>query len=156
MTAMLNTVRNKFNQCTFVNRLRKVGCRISLNGAPSPRLIVDFDKKGSPLNKNQTRCDYLYFAESAGKFTWVVPLELKRGCLDVSKAVEQLKAGTRVAEQYVSANEPVKFRPVAAAKSVPKARRDKLKEKGSRIRFHGRTEAIRFMTCGAQLRDVLK
>ena len=48
----------------MVGRLRKEGCKVSLNDAPEPRLIVDFDKPGSPLGQNQTRCDYLFVADS--------------------------------------------------------------------------------------------
>ena len=79
MTALLDAVRRRLDPNTLVKKgLKRSGCSLSLSGAPKRRLIVDFDKDGSPLNQNQTRCDYLFIAESDEKFAWVVPLELKK------------------------------------------------------------------------------
>ncbi len=121
-----------------------------MTDAPTPNLIVDFDRPGSPLGLGQTRCDYLFVAEN-DKGDWIAPLELKRGCLQADEVVRQLQAGASAAEQLVSSNDSVRFRPVAASGSTPKAERDKLKNKRSKVRFHGQAEAIRLISCGASL-----
>ena len=126
-----------------------------MEGAPEPHLIVDFDKPGSPLGPDQTRCDFLFIAEGAEGRSWVVPLELKRGRLHADEVVRQLQEGARFAERLVPSNEPIRFRPVAASSSRPKAERDRLKRRSSRVRFHGHFEAIRLMSCSAPLTEAL-
>lgn len=149
---MVQTVCDKLDsRCFSDGRLNKNGCRVSLSGAPSPRLVVDFDKPGSPLGPSETRCDYLLVAEVKGEgYGWVVPLELKSGCLRANHVFIQLQAGASAAEKLLPAELQVKFRPVVAVGSVPKAERNRLKRKGG-VRFHGRNEAVRLMSCGAAL-----
>ena len=142
-------------RCLVSGTLNKNGCKIPMQGTPGPHLIVDFDKPGSPLAPNQTRCDYLYVAEDAGGPGWVAPLELQRGCLHATKVVRQLQAGATAAEGFVPSNEPVRFRPFAAYGRSHKAERNKLKRKNSHIRFHGRAEAVRLISCGNPLAQVL-
>ena len=156
MTGLVENVRNTLDQRCLVNGgLKKRGCKVSIKGAPSPRLIVDFDKPGSPLGSHQTRCDYLFFAEDAEGLGWVAPLELKRGRLHADEVVRQLQAGACAAEELVSSNEPVTFRPVAASGRKSKAERNKLKSKGSRVWFHGRAKAVKLISCGAPLAGAL-
>ena len=140
--------------CLVNGGLNKSGCKVSMKGAPSPRLIVDFDKPGSPL-QDQTRCDYLFVAEDDEGPGWVAPLELKHGRLRADEVVRQLQAGACAAEGFVPSDKHARFRPVAVSGSTPKAERDKLKSKGSRVRFHGHAEAVRLMSCGASLAGAL-
>ena len=126
-----------------------------LGGVPSPRLVVDFDNPGSPLGPSERRCDYLLVAEVREEGGgWVAPLEMKNGRLRADHVVRQLQAGAAAAEKLVPAGLQVRFRPIAAAGSMPKAERNKLKRKGG-IRFHGREEAVRLMSCGAPLATAL-
>ena len=155
MTGLVEAVGKKVDGACVTGRIKKDGCSISLNGAPQPRLIIDFDKPGSPLGPDQPRCDYLFVAEVAGGPGWIVPLELKRGRLHADKAVRQLQAGARAAEQLVPSGAQVRFRPVAVAGSTPKDERNRLKGKGGKIRFHGRAEVVRLLSCGAALTEVL-
>ena len=156
MKGVVGTVREKLDQRCLINGgLKKKGCKVSMNGAPSPRLIVDFDKQGSPLGQNETRCDYLFVAEEDEGRSWVVPLELQRGSLHADKVVKQLQAAASAAEGFIPSNEPVRFRPVAASGSRHKAEVNKLKSEGNRVRFHGRSEAVRLMSCGAPLAEAL-
>ena len=153
MTGLVDTVRGKVpSTCLVVGRLKKEGCSVSLKDAPRRRLIVDFDKSGSPLGANDTRCDYLLVAEERGSTAWVAPIEIKRGRLDASEAVEQLRAGARVAEQLVPSPMRVDFRPVAAS-GGNKAERAELRNRQNMIRFHGQTEYVRFLNCGERLID---
>ena len=50
MTGLVKAVAGMLDQrCMVSGRLKKEGCAVSLKDAPAPRLIVDFDKPGSPL-----------------------------------------------------------------------------------------------------------
>ena len=123
---------------------------MSLAAAPKPHLIVDFDKPGSPLGPHETRCDYLFVAK--GDIGLVAPLELKRGRLHAREVVGQLQAGASADEKLVPPEEPVKLRPVVASSGRSKAE----KAKGNRIRFHGRLEPVRLMSCGGPLVGALR
>lgn len=156
MTGLLKTVCAALDQRCLVNgTLNKSKCKIPMQGVPSPHLVVDFDKPKSPLGPSQARCDYLFVAEGSGGPGWVVPLELQLGSLDASKVVRQLQAGATAAEEFIPSGERVKFRPCAACKSRHRAEIQRLKRKSSRIGFHGHSEAVRLMTCGEPLAQVL-
>ena len=152
MTALLERVCLALDRGCLIQRgVNKDVCRILMTNAPKSRVIVDFDKPGSPLSQNATRCDYLVIAEDKQNLCWVAPLELKRGQLKTDHAVRQLQAGASAAEQLIPESIPVKFRPVAASGSMPKYERRRLRDKRSLIRFPGHSELVRLMSCGAQL-----
>ena len=153
MTGLVGTIRGKVNStCIEYRGIKKEGCSVSLRDAPQPRLIIDFDKPGSPLGKHQTRNDYLFVAEVPTKPDWVVPLELKGGEMDASEVVGQLKAGARSAEQLVPNAMSVNFRPVVAfGGGIDKAERKVLRAKPNKVRFHGIAEPVRLIKCGDQL-----
>ena len=155
MIGMVQAVRDALDDgCLKSGGLNKNGCRVSLDGVPSPRVVVDFDKPGSPLGPSETRCDYLLVAEVKEEgYGWVAPLELKSGRLHADHVVRQLRAGALAAEKLLPDAVQVRFRPVAVGK-VPKAERKRLRSK-DRIRFHGRIEAVRWMPCGALLATTL-
>lgn len=139
------------------NTIRKKGCRISLKNAPKTRLIVDFDKSGSPLAQDQSRCDYLFVADGRkGQEDWIVPIELKRGSIEADTVLRQLSAGAAVAEQIVPRSVRVKFRPTAAFNGIHKGQIDKLKTARYRISFHGKSEPIRLIKCGGVLQEALR
>ncbi len=156
MTGLVQTVRDKLDDQCLTGRLNKDGCRIPMTGAPDPHLVVDFDKPGSPLGSNQTRCDYLFIAEGNEGSGWVVLLELKKGRLHADEVVRQLKAGARVAERLAPSDNQVRFRPVAVAGNAPKAERNRLKAKKGRIQFHGCAETVRLISCGDALTKALR
>lgn len=148
--------RLALNKDCLVNRgVNKDGCKVVMTDAPAPRLIIDFDKSGSPLAQDATRCDFLIIAKNQPSSGWVVPIELKRGQLKASQVVRQLQAGTSAAERLVLGSEPIKFRPVAVSGSISKHERMRLRENQSRIRFHEHREPIRLITCGDPLNQAL-
>ncbi len=158
MDGLLKCVLTKVNEsCIVKARINKEGCRVSLRDAPAPRLIVDFDKNGSPLGSDQVRCDYLFIAEDSSGVGWVCPMELKRGRFHTSKVVRQLQAGAQVAEQIVPQNTLTKFRPVAAfGRGINIAERDALKRKSAMISFRGSLEPVRLIKCGDKLTEGLR
>lgn len=153
MNGLVAMVRNKVHESCLTNgRIRKSGCSANLNGAPQPRLIIDFDRPGAPIGPSQGRCDYLFVATGEESWDWVAPLELKRGDFDASQIVGQLKAGARSAENLIPQNAPVEFRPVAVfGGGIRKAERNALKIRSNRVRFHLTYESIRLIKCGGLL-----
>ena len=157
MTGLVDAVRENISKQCISSRCRRGGCSISLQGSPNPRLIIDFDKPGSPIGQNETRCDFLFIAEEGNDESgWVAPLELKSGGVDASEVIEQLRAGARVANRIVPQNESVRFRPIAAHRGIHRAELNKLRNKSSRIRFRGQMEYVRLMSYGTALVEKLR
>ena len=149
---IVEAVRQKIDDKCVVNKLGKEGCTVSLKDAPTPRLIVDFDKPCAPLTRNETRCDYLLVAGDFDNQSWVSPLELKRGNLRARTTANQLRAGAAAAEQLVPTTTQVNFRPIAAyGGGVHKAERNAFKDKRNMVTFRGAVETVRLIRCGAQL-----
>ena len=123
--------------------------------APEPRLVVDFDKPGSPPGPDSKRCDYLFIAEGKGNAGWVAPLELKRGRPHVQQITKQLQAGAGAAERLIAPKERVRFLPIVACGRIPKAQRNQLRKKRNRIKFHGQSEPVRCMRCDTPLSKML-
>ena len=154
MTKLIDAVRENVSPHCLTESCSRPRCRVPLNNAPSPRLIIDFDKPDSPLSEHETRCDFLFIAEEEnGDSGWVAPLELKSGRVDASQAIRQLRAGARVAERLVCKNLPVIFCPIVASGNVPKAERTAIKRT---IRFHGDSIPVRRIRCGDPLTQGLR
>ena len=152
MTGLMETVRNRLDtRCLVSGLLNKKGCKVSMKGAPETRLVVDLDRPGAPLGPDETRCDYLFVAKAEGS-GWVAPLELKRGRLKVGEVVKQLQAGASVARKLVPSHADVRFRPIAAVGDTTSTQeRNRLRRPDNLIRFHGKAEPIRLMSCGEAL-----
>jgi len=157
MTGLVEAVRRKIEEsCIEDGPLSRKSCEISLEDAPQPRVVIDFDKPGSPLGKSQKRCEYLFVAERDGGGSWVVPMEFKSSRIRISKVAEQLQAGARAAERFVPNQNPISFRPVAVVcDSVGKKQRKDLKDKCNAVRYRGCREPVRILLCGALLTEVL-
>ncbi len=141
--------------CHADGKLKKKGCAVKLDNAPAPRLVIDLDKPGSPLEPHEKRCDYLLVATDQSK-DLIVALELKHGPLDANKAISQLQAGARAAETLVPKDRAIRFWTVAVFRGSRKHERKKLREPRNRIEFFGRRESVRSLACGGSLIDVLR
>ena len=157
MTGLVEAVRREIeDSCVEAGPLRRKDCEVSLEGAPQPRVVIDFDKPGSPLGERKTRCEYLFVADRAGSGGWVVPMEFKSCRMRVSKVVEQLGAGAQVAERIVPKQDPISFCPVAVVYDpINKKQRRDLKDAGNAVRYRGRCEPVRVLLCGALLTEAL-
>ncbi len=158
MTNLVKRVSKSINKsCCVKSPLSKDGCDIKMTGVPTPKLIIDFDKCGSPLPSDQTRCDYFLIAEDQkNQFNWVALLELKSGRLNSSKVIKQLRAGAVFVEKVVPNNETIKFVPIVVSSGIHKIERRKLKEKSNAIKLHGQKRYIRQIQCGSKLMTALK
>ena len=157
MTGLVEAVRRKIeDSCIEDGALRRKDCEISLEDAPRPRIVIDFDKPGSPLGESRKRCEYLFVGDRDGGGGWVVPMEFKSSRMNVSRVAEQLRAGARVAERLVPKQSPISFRPVAVIyESVNKKQRRDLKEARNAVRYRGYREPVRVLQCGGLLTEVL-
>jgi len=151
--SLLQTVREQVSRECFSNRCRKEGCLVSLSGAPESRVIVDCDCPRAPIDPDQQHCDYLVFAIADAGADWVIPMELKRGRLNVGIAVRQLQGGACTAESLVPQNMDVRFRPIAVCRGIHRQQERQLRQ--LRVRFNGRDVAVRLLRCGARLADAL-
>jgi len=158
MTSLVEAVYRKITEsCIEAESLQRKDCNVSLEDAPQPHIVIDFDKPDSPLGKGETRCEYLFVADRDGGGGWVVPMEFKSCKLKVTKVASQLQAGARVAEQLVPNQNPIKFRPVAVVyESMNKKQRKDLKDRSNAVRYRRYREPVRVLLCGALLTDVLE
>lgn len=141
-------------RCIARRGLSKEGCTVVMTGVSRERLVIDFDKPGSPLQQDSTRCDYLCIVEADNGDDWIVPLELKKGGFKANAIAQQLQAGANVADRLVSTAASFRFRAVAFSGTVRKAERLSLKRQ--RVEFRGRREEIRRTRCGDRLASVLR
>ena len=150
MMGMLDTVRCRLPPSCTVESIRGQGCSVSLDGVPDNPLIIDFDRPGSPLSQDDTRCDYLLLAEAGGTVSLVVPVELKSGNFNFAAVQRQLQAGAGVAEQLMpdEFKAQVLFLPVLASRNVPKGARTRTRYD---VRFGNILEPIRRIRCGQPL-----
>ena len=142
---LLDSIRPNVAATCLVRSCGMQGCKVPLKNAPQPRLILDLDKPGSPLGGTQTRCDYLIVAEGDGGTGWVVPLELKHGQAR-SGVLAQLQSGADVADRILPNSARVALRPVVAARGIHSQSKKALLK--AKVRFRGRAEAVKLITCG--------
>ena len=157
MSGLVQRVRANVDVQCVVAEMDKEGCRVSLDGAPAPRLIVDLDERGSPLGHPNRRCDYLFFGDdNDGGADWVAPLELKRGRFRAGQCLRQLKAGAQAADELVPENAKVRFRPIAVYGGVlHSAQLLRLRRYGGII-FRDIHEPVRLLKCCEALTDQLR
>ena len=124
---------------------------MSLDGVPQPRLLIDLDLPGSPLDERSVRCDYLIFSGDGRPLLLVVPVEFKTKWR--AHVVNQLQAGVDEARKHVPDSLRARFRPIVALHRLwPKATRRKLRES---VAIGDHTEPIRVVMCGEDLGPVL-
>lgn len=157
MSGLVQRVRESVDVDCVATAISKEGCSVSLDGAPTNRVIVDLDEPSSPLPPPNQRCDYIVVAEDSTGSGCLAPMELTRGRFQVGKFVVQLRAGTVAAERIVPASLSVRFRPVAVyGGSIHKAERTRLRQGYSKVQFRGMRETLRLIKCGSRLASVLR
>lgn len=118
-----------------------------LAGVPSERIIVDMDKVFP--NSTDSQGDYvLFFMDDDHSVLVTVPMELKSGDVDASKAHEQLQQAATYAERLVPASSKPECHPLlfCGRKRMHRAQRDRLNK--AKIRFGGRNLTIKTARCG--------
>ena len=128
---------------------------MSLKDAPSPSITIDMDNKKAPVGRNETKCDYIFIGGSGDVF--LIPLELTKSDLDVSKIVRQLQAGADIAAaRIISKGGEVQFLPVGVyGGRFPPAQKRRLSQSSSNIRFKGKQFKIELLKCRQRLIEAL-
>lgn len=124
---------------------------MGLDGIPEPRLLIDLDLPGAPLDERSVRCDYLVFAGDGRPDFLVAPVEFKGTWR--RKAEGQLQAEANESDRLAPPTVAVMFRPVVVLQQFgPKMARRILR---ATVDFRGRPEPIRVVLCGQDLRKVV-
>lgn len=151
MNGFADAVRAEIDDSScLVDGIKKGRCGVSLVDAPSPRVIIDLDRTGSPLGPAHTKCDYLFFGDP----DLVMAIEVKdHGAPDIAKATRQIQAGADAAGTLAPGDVTVRFRPVLVSRDM---RRDKQNElRSATVRFRKRAEIVRQVICGDPLTEAL-
>lgn len=136
--------------CCSADRCDKDGCKVSLEGAPPERVVIDMDCEELEIPDDQPRCDYLFIGEQ-NNTTWVAPIELKSGRVgNVTTVRSQLDGGAKAANEWLAQGISFQFIPILAhGKSI---HRDDLKKlRSGKIQFHGKKRGISLIRCGDRL-----
>ena len=154
---VVRAVRSAVCPGCITRRFREEGCSLSLNGTSSQAFAVDMNHDDSPIDRNQTHCDFLFVGSLSGEIEeWVVPIELKRGTIGASEARDQLQAGADAANELVPHGLDFRFLPIAVSGSMNSAERARLRKNSHKIRFRGRQVLAERIRCGSQLADTLR
>lgn len=154
MTNIIDHVRRMVNEsCKNGDEIQKGECSVSLENAPRPYAVIDFDDENAPISRRQRRCDYLFVAN--GEENWTIPVELKATGLNPNKVARQLSAGARAAAKIVPGRINSKFVLVAVVKTANKQQLKDLRDPDKMIQFHGQSEYIRVIYCGDSLTEAM-
>ncbi len=134
-------------------RCNKDGCRVSLNGAPQERVIIDMDCDALQIPDDKKKCDYLFVGEEKNT-TWVVPIELKSGRLRAREVLEQLEEGVKMADMWLP--QGISFQLVPVLAHGKRIHPHDLKVLRSRkIRLRGQRKGAVLIRCGDPLTKAL-
>ena len=149
---LVEEICNKLNssQC-IVEKCKKESCSVSMKGIPKTRVIVDLDKKGSPMSRHESRCDYLVAVDKFKNSGLVCLLELKSGKPDVSKAQKQLQSTADKIVSWLPQITELQFVFTLAYKGMAKFEQREMKKK---IQFRGTSYRITRIRCGKPLQEV--
>ena len=138
-----------------LSRLRsRAGCRVDLTDAPSPRVVVDADLAFPAHGIEGQKCDYILFYVDTTQNLVVVPIELKRGSINISTALGQLQGGADFASRFVPARREFQIicRPLLFHGGRVHHLKQKRKRKNARsrntVRFRGGNYHIKTARCG--------
>ena len=150
-------VRDAVSDACITRRCREEGCSLSLGGTSQQAFAIDMNHDDSPVDRNQTHCDFLFVGSLAGETDeWIVPIELKRGEISAGEARDQLQAGADAADRLVPRDLDLRFLPLAVSGSMARAERDQLRKSSHRIHFRRQMVLAERTRCGSELADILR
>lgn len=158
MSAFVDAVKVDIPDACHARKCRGDGCHLKLDGLGPARVLIamDCDELARSQAERQRTCDFLFVGEG----NWIVPIELKRGSMEASEVVAQLRAGAKFAEERILHLLPtpkrLHFRPVVAFRGTHPQQRAALRQKRNRIRFGGEFRSILTARCGDSLGRVVR
>ena len=154
MSGLVDAVRAKVDERCIATRCRAEGCSVSMNGVQGDHILIRMDCRRLGIGRRERRCDFIFVSDDGD---WAVALELKRGSLDASNVVEQLRAGARFVERIVPRGADVSFLPlVVYGGKFHRNERDKLLKPANWINFRGRRLQVDSMRCGRPIVENLR
>ena len=113
MTELCSYFRESIPSACCVKRCNKEGCKVDMNEAPFPFILIDMDCDLLEIDEQSNHCDFLFVSQGDGDTPgWAAALELK-GRPESSKIIEQLQAGAQFAARILSRDADIQFRPIA-------------------------------------------
>lgn len=157
MTGIVDEFARKYHGAIAQSRtLNKEGCRVPLDNLSCSYVVIDMDKRGSPLSRQETRCDFLFISENQNGPCIFAPLEFKKGVLDARKVVDQLQSCASLLEDQSGFTKNIKLLPIAVSGQNPKIQLRKFEQANYHILFNGNPVKISHMRCGARLANILE
>ena len=151
------SVRSAIPRGCITRECREQSCSLSLSRTSQQSFAIDMNHDDSPVDRNQTHCDFLFVGGLSGQSEeWVIPIELKRGAISASEARDQLQAGADAADRLVPRELDLRFLPLAVSGSMARAERDQLRKSSHRIRFRRQLVLAERTRCGSELADILR
>ena len=151
------SVRSQVGPGCVTRQCRKRGCSLSLVDTSRQSFVIDMDHAESPVDRNQTHCDFLFIGSpSSAHDEWVVPIELKRGGIGAAEAKEQLQAGADIADRLAPHGSDPRFRPIAVSGSMDRYEQIQLRKSLNKIVFRGARMTVVRVRCGSPLADALR
>jgi len=148
VTPFLRKFKERLPQSCITHRCKRDRCSLSLQGAPTPRLIVDLDAKSLGIT-NRTRCDYLFVSDRSGNVC-VAPIEFKQGSLSATHVQAQLTQGSSLANDWLPHTARFEFVPILAHRGLRSAERNRLRKVS--IAFRGRHAQPILARCDDEIR----
>ena len=154
---VVETVRRKTDPQCHVSTCRDGKCSLSLQKLPEPNVLISLEHEAAPVEANQPRCDYMFFADhKEDDRPWVAPIELTESKADFSKFWRQLNAGAAIADQMLPKQlRAVRFRPVAVHDGIHRNDVNRFRGSQNKIRFRDATVSIKLTRCGSSLARAL-
>lgn len=143
-------LKSKFADA-LVDSCRKRGCVLSFESLDRRPTVIDADKYAVLTSHQDKICDYFVFPVHRAFIAVVV--EMKAGRVDVSRAVEQLAAGAKVAEAITRGRQIPSFYPLLLSEAIhPMEFKFLSREK---VGFRGRKYSVIRERCGVKLSAVV-
>ena len=153
MSKLVTAVAGNICSRCHAKRCNKKNCSVSMQKAPTRRVVVDLDCDDLQIPGNQKRCDYLFVGEE-NNTTWVVPIELKSGGLKAQDVVDQIQAGAGLADAWLPQEGSFQFVPVLAhGKGIHSKDLQILRDR--KIKLRGQKKQTVLVRCGRALKEVL-
>ena len=156
MNGLVNAVTRKVHLSCRVNICNKDRCSVSLNSAPSNRVIVDMDCEEISTIQTGKICDYIFFGESKDT-NWVVPIETKSGKFKSSHVVQQLQDGMKIADNWIPQGCKFRLVPMLFRNKQTRVHRNEFRNlRKARLIFRKSKYMIEIRHCGDTISESLR
>ena len=142
----IHPLEKKFIDCVRTN-CKKSDCKLNLmRDFPDRKIILDVDCCITKQKQSSKICDYVVFAKD-GNFVFILPIEFKSFCLDITKIKEQLEGGISFFKRYL----PQQFEcyPLLVSRRLGKEAGRRLSRE--KINYRGKKTRIKHIPCNSRL-----